>query len=125
MNWIDIIWVLLTLFSAGAFHMRKWLINHKMRLLNYSLFSILIISVSESLQTISRLSPIGSALHMLTYVLQASLVSYGVYHTGEAVVQRSSGLRFVEKSARERYFHHTDFRLNTPVLRVMLLLRGE
>jgi hypothetical protein len=28
MNWIDI-WVLLTL-SAGAFHMRKWLINHKM-----------------------------------------------------------------------------------------------
>ncbi|WIO40913.1 hypothetical protein P2G42_13110 [Klebsiella electrica] len=83
MNWIDIIWALLTLFSAGAFHMRKWLINHKMRLLNYSLFSILIISVAESLQTISRLSPIGSALHMLTYVLQASLVSYGVYHTWE------------------------------------------
>lgn len=58
---------------------RRRLIIKKINVLNYMLFSTLIIYTSETLQTITHMSSSGYILHMITYTAQATLLAYGIY----------------------------------------------
>ncbi|AXU00189.1 hypothetical protein VYJ08_28560 (plasmid) [Klebsiella pneumoniae] len=79
MNWIDLLWMLLALYSGFSLLVRRRLIIKKINILNYMLFSTLIIYISETLQTITHMSSSGYILHMMTYTAQASLLAYGIY----------------------------------------------
>ncbi|EWG75181.1 MULTISPECIES: hypothetical protein [unclassified Enterobacter] len=80
MNWIDILWAILTVVSALLFGCGTWAAQYKLRLMNTMLSVGLILYCMEMMQTITHLSSSGYLFRMLTWVIQASYLAFCVYH---------------------------------------------
>ena len=80
MNWIDILWAILTFASALLFVCGTWAAHYKLRLVNTMLTVGIILYCMEMMQTITHLSSSGYLFRMLTWVIQASYLAVSVYH---------------------------------------------
>lgn len=79
MNWIDILWAMLTFASVTFFVCGTWASHYKLRLMNYILIVCIIIYCMETMQTITHLTMPGYLFRMLTWVIQASYIALSVY----------------------------------------------
>lgn len=84
MNWIDMLWALLTFISVILFICGSWVAHYKIRLLNYILLTLIVIYCAEMMQTITHLTKIGYLFRMLTWTVQASFIAISVYHAWSA-----------------------------------------
>ncbi|MCZ3384927.1 hypothetical protein O3S68_21850 [Kosakonia sp. SOY2] len=84
MNWIDMLWALLTFISVILFICGSWVAHYKIRLLNYILLALIVIYCAEMMQTITHLTKIGYLFRMLTWTIQASFIAISVYHAWSA-----------------------------------------
>lgn len=80
MNWIDILWAILTFVSALLFACGAWATRYKLRLVNTMLTVGIILYSMEMMQTITHLNSSGYFFRMLTWVIQASYLDISVYH---------------------------------------------
>ncbi|BCT18965.1 TPA: hypothetical protein QHX51_000759 [Enterobacter asburiae] len=80
MNWIDILWTILTFVSALLFTCGAWAARYKLRLVNTMLTVGIILYSMEMMQTITHLNSSGYFFRMLTWVIQASYLAISVYH---------------------------------------------
>jgi hypothetical protein len=78
-NWIDILWAVLTVASVIVFVCGTWTSHYKLRLVNYILTISIIIYAVEMMQTITHLSKSGYLFRMLTWTIQASYIACSVY----------------------------------------------
>jgi hypothetical protein len=79
MNWIDILWAILTVVSGILFICGAWASHHKLWLVNYILIVSITIYAVEMMQTITHLSKPGYVFRMLTWVIQASYIAFCVH----------------------------------------------
>lgn len=80
MNWIDMLWALLTLLSMVIFISGNWIAQRKIRFINYVIIAFIAIYIAESLQTIDNLSKIGYLFRMLTWTVQASFIAISLFN---------------------------------------------
>jgi hypothetical protein len=79
MNWINMLWAILTLLSVAVFISGNRFARYKVRLINYVLFTFIVIYIAESLQTIDNLSKTGYLMRMLTWTIQAAFIAIGLF----------------------------------------------
>lgn len=84
MNWIDMLWALLTFISVILFICGSWVAHYKIRLLNYIMLTLIVIYCAEMMQTITHLTKIGYLFRMLTWTVQASFIAISVYRAWSA-----------------------------------------
>lgn len=80
MNWIDILWAVLTFLSIVVFISGSVIARYKIRFLYYVLFASIIIYSAETLQTIDNLSKTGYLFRMLTWTIQASFIAITLFN---------------------------------------------
>lgn len=80
MNWIDMLWAILTFVSVILFICGSWVAHDKIRLLNYIMLALIVIYCTEMMQTITHLTMTGYLFRMLTWTIQASFITISVYH---------------------------------------------
>ena len=79
MNWINMLWAILTLLSVVVFISGSGFAQRKIRFINYVLFTFIVIYIAESLQTIDNLSKPGYLMRMLTWTIQASFIAISLF----------------------------------------------
>ncbi|CAI8890721.1 hypothetical protein [Kosakonia quasisacchari] len=84
MNWIDILWAILTFISVILFICGSWVARYKIRLLNYIMLALIVIYCAEMMQTITHLTMIGYLFRMLTWTVQASFMAISIYRAWPA-----------------------------------------
>ncbi|MCL6745738.1 hypothetical protein [Kosakonia sp. R1.Fl] len=84
MNWIDMLWAILTFVSVILFICGSWVAHYKIRLLNYIQLALIVIYCAEMMQTITHLTNTGYLFRMLTWTVQASFIAISVYRSWPA-----------------------------------------
>lgn len=84
MNWIDMLWAILTFISVILFICGSWVAHYKIRLLNYILLALIVIYCAEMMQTITHLTKTGYLFRMLTWTVQASFIAVNIYRAWPA-----------------------------------------
>ncbi|PDO82743.1 hypothetical protein BK796_21920 [Kosakonia pseudosacchari] len=79
MNWIDMLWAILTFVSVILFICGSWVAHYRIRLLNYILLALIVIYCAEMMQTITHLTKTGYLFRMLTWTVQASFIAISIY----------------------------------------------
>lgn len=84
MNWVDMLWAILTIVSVILCICGSWVAHQKIRLLNYILLALIVIYCAEMMQTITHLTMSGYLFRMLTWTVQASFIAISVYRAWPA-----------------------------------------
>ena len=85
MNWIEMLWAILTFVSVILFICGSWVAHYKIRLLNYIMLTLIVIYCAEMMQTITHLTKTGYLFRMLTWTVQASFIAVSIYRAWPAL----------------------------------------